>query len=251
MIELEVKGINVLYGVVRALIDFSLAVETGKIVVLLGPNGAGKSTFIRSVVGLVRVVKGEVLHRGVRIDILPVHEIARSGIALVPEGRRVFRNMSVVENLYVGGYQRTNREVQTRIDEIVAVFFPRLIERRRQIAGTMSGGEQQMLAIARALMSGPKLVLLDEPSLGLSPRMVKEVAAVVLRLNREKNVSMILVEQNTTLGFQLANYIYLVEGGRVRLEGTPGELSTSEEIVRAYIGTSSIATDTPQSPREM
>ncbi len=238
---IEVKNLSVSYGAIPALADVSMILEKGKIVVLLGPNGAGKSTFIKSVIGLKAINKGEIIHLGQRIDQLPVHQIASRGISLVPEGRRLFTNMSVIENLYLGGYRRPRGEVEAEIQKTVRIYFPRLIERRNQIAGTLSGGEQQMVAIARALMSGAELILFDEPSLGLSPLMVKEVAEVVLKVNEEKNVSIIMVEQNAHLGLQLADYVYLLDGGRVKMEGTQTELSKSEEIIRAYIGTAGTA----------
>lgn len=234
---IEVKTISVSYGAIPALVDISMVLEKGKIVVLLGPNGAGKSTFIKSVIGLKPINKGEIIHLGQRIDKLPVHQIAARGISLVPEGRRLFANMSVTENLYLGGYRRSKGEVDAEIQQTVRTYFPILIERRNQLAGTLSGGEQQMVAIARALMSGSELILFDEPSLGLSPFMVKEVAEVVLKVNQEKNVSIIMVEQNAHLGLQLADYVYLLDGGRVKMEGPKAELSKSEEIIRAYIGT--------------
>jgi branched-chain amino acid transport system ATP-binding protein len=244
MIELDVRKISLKYGAVPALTDVSITLEMGNIVVLLGPNGAGKSTFIKSVMGLVPISEGEIFHRGERIDKLPVHQIARLGIGLVPEGRRLFSNMSVIENLYVGGFLRTKKEIEIKLIETVQIYFPRLIERKRQIAGTLSGGEQQMLAIARALMSGAELILFDEPSLGLSPLMVKEVAGVICKLNQEKKVSIVMVEQNAHLGLQIANYVYLLDGGRVKMEGTSIELSESEEIIRAYIGTGRVAKST-------
>jgi branched-chain amino acid transport system ATP-binding protein len=237
VIILELKHVSLRYGAIPALTDVSITLEAGNIAVLLGPNGAGKSTFIKSIMGLAPISQGEIWYLEERLNGLPVHQIARRGIALVPEGRRVFSNMSVIENLYVGGYQQVRKEIESKLRETVQVYFPRLIERKRQIAGTLSGGEQQMLAIARALMSGPKLILLDEPSLGLSPLMVGEVGRVILRLNEEKKVSIIMVEQNARLGLRLAKYVYLLEGGRIRLEGTSAELSKSEEIIRAYIGT--------------
>jgi branched-chain amino acid transport system ATP-binding protein len=237
VIELEVKKISLRYGAVPALTDVSITLEPGKIIVLLGPNGAGKSTFIKSIMGLAPINNGEIWHRNERIDQLSVHQIARLGIGLVPEGRRVFSNMSVIENLYVGGFLRTKKEIETELIETVQIYFPRLIERKRQIAGTLSGGEQQMLAIARALMSGAELLLFDEPSLGLSPLMVKEVTEVIRKLNQEKKVSIIMVEQNAHLGLQLADYVYLLDGGRVKMEGTSTDLSKSEEIIHAYIGT--------------
>jgi branched-chain amino acid transport system ATP-binding protein len=233
---LEVKNISIKYGVAPALKDLSVNLDNESIVVILGPNGAGKSTFIKGVMGLVKISMGEIWHKGERIDHLPVHKIARRGISLVPEGRRIFANMSVLENLFLGGYQRGKNEIEEELEDTVKVYFPRLIERKRQVAGTLSGGEQQMLAIARALMSGAEIILLDEPSLGLAPIMVKEVAQVVKRLNEEKKVSIIMVEQNANLGFQIADYIYVIEGGEVRLEGTSEDLSKSEDIIHAYIG---------------
>jgi branched-chain amino acid transport system ATP-binding protein len=234
---IEVKNISVSYGKIPALNDVSVSLEKGKIVVLLGPNGAGKSTFIKSVIGLKSIHQGEIFHLGQRIDRLPVHQIASRGISLVPEGRRLFANMTVTENLFLGGYRRTRGEVMAEIQSTVRTYFPRLIERRSQVAGTLSGGEQQMVAVARALMSGADLILFDEPSLGLSPLMVKEVAQVILKVNREKGVSIIMVEQNARVGLQLADYVYLLDGGRVKMEGSKTELSKSEEIIRAYIGT--------------
>lgn len=236
MALLEVRNVSVSFGAVPVLTDISITLEAGKIVVLLGPNGAGKSTFVKSVIGLVQISNGEVYHRNERIDRLPVHQIARRAITYVPEGRGIFSNMSVIANLYVGGYQRTRNEIETEIVKTVGVYFPRLIERKNQNASTLSGGEQQMLAIARGLMSGAELILLDEPSLGLSPIMIREVAGVIRRLNIERKVSILMVEQNANLGFQLANYVYLLEGGRIRLEGTSAELSKKEEVIHAYIG---------------
>jgi len=240
MIILEVKNISVRFGAIPALTNVSITLEGGKLVVLLGPNGAGKSTFMKSIMGLVPTSEGTIWYRGKRLDNLPVHQIARRGVSLVPEGRRLFSNMSVIENLYVGGYQRVRKEIEEEIVGTVEVYFPRLIERKNQMAGTLSGGEQQMLAIARALMSGAELILLDEPSLGLSPLMVRELGKVILRLNEEKKVSIIMVEQNARLGIRLASYVYLLEGGRIRLEGTSAELSKSEAVIRAYIGTDTV-----------
>lgn len=237
MKELEVNNVSIRYATVPVLTEVSINLEAGKIVVILGPNGAGKSTFIKGIMGLKEISNGEIWHHGERIDRLSVHQIARRGISLVPEGRRLFSGMSVIENLYLGGYRRPKKEIEAELLRTVQIYFPRLIERKRQIASTLSGGEQQMLAIARALMSGAQLILFDEPSLGLSPLMVKEVGEVIRKLNQEKKVSIIMVEQNAHLGLQLANYVFLLDGGRVKLEGTSEELSKSEEIIRAYIGT--------------
>lgn len=232
----EVKQISVKYGSIPALTSISITCGFGEIVVILGPNGAGKSTLLKGIMGLVPVSEGEIWHKGERIDRLPVYQIARRGISLVPEGRRPFSNMSVIENLFVGGFQRPKEKIESELVETVQVYFPRLMERKKQIAGTLSGGEQQMLVIARALMSGAELILLDEPSLGLSPIMIREIIEVVLRLNREKKVSIIMVEQNAHLGLQLANSAYVLEGGRIVLEGVSSELLKSEKIIQAYIG---------------
>jgi len=237
---LEARGICVKYGAVPAVKDVSISIGEGQVVVILGPNGSGKSTFIKSVMGLVPIEEGEISYRGARIDGLSVYKIARCGIALVPEGRGVFADMSVIENLYLGGYRRNKKEIEADILEMVKLYFPRLMERKKQMAGTLSGGEQQMLAIARALMSGARLILLDEPSLGLSPLMVKEVTGVIRRLNKERGVTMLMVEQNAGLGLNLADYVYLLEGGCVRLKGTSQELLSSDDIVRAYIGTKTL-----------
>lgn len=237
MTIVEVKNVSVNYGAIPALTGVSMVLERGNIVVFLGPNGAGKSTFIKSIMGLKLINGGEIWHRGERIDRLSVHQIARRGISLVPEGRRLFSRMSVIENLYLGGYRREKKEIEAELLTTVQTYFPRLIERKNQIAGTLSGGEQQMLAIARALMSRAELILFDEPSLGLSPLMVKEVGEVIRKVNQEKKVSIIMVEQNAHLGLQLANYVYLLDSGRVKLEGTSAELSKTEEVIQAYIGT--------------
>jgi branched-chain amino acid transport system ATP-binding protein len=233
---LDARGVRVAYGAVVALRDVTVTVEQGQIVVLIGPNGAGKSTLIRSILALVPAIGGEVWFRGKCLNGLGVHQRARRGISLVPEGRRVFPNLSVLENLYVGGDRRSRREVEKELEESVRVYFPRLLERRRQLAGTLSGGEQQMLAIARAIMSGAGLMLMDEPSLGLSPLMVSEVKEVAVKLNREKGLSILMVEQNARLGLEMADYIYLLDGGEVRLEGPSAVVSKSEEVIRSYIG---------------
>jgi branched-chain amino acid transport system ATP-binding protein len=243
MKELEVNSICVRYAAVPALTDVSISLEAGKVIVILGPNGAGKSTFIKSIIGLKPINEGKILHHGEHIERLSVHQIARRGISLVPEGRRVFSGMSVIENLYLGGFGRPKREVEADLSKTVQIYFPRLIERKKQIAGTLSGGEQQMLAIARALMSRAKLILFDEPSLGLSPLMIREVGEIIHKLNEEEKLSIIMVEQNAHLGLQLADFVYLLDGGRVKLQGTKEELSKSEEIIRTYIGTGRGARD--------
>lgn len=232
----EVRQISVKYGSVPALNSVSITCDFGRIVVILGPNGAGKSTLLKAIMGLVPVSEGEIWHKDQRIDGLAVYQIARCGISLVPEGRRPFSNMSVMENLFVGGFQRSQEKIESELVETVQVYFPRLMERKRQLAGTLSGGEQQMLVIARALMSGAELILLDEPSLGLSPIMIQEIIEVILRLNKDKKVSIIMVEQNAHLGLQLANFAYVLEGGRIVLEGVSSELLKSEKIIQAYIG---------------
>jgi branched-chain amino acid transport system ATP-binding protein len=240
---LEINNVSVSYGAAPALLDISIALEDGGITVLLGPNGAGKSTLIKSIMGLIHINKGEIYYQGKRIDGLTVNQIARRGVAIVPEGREVFADMSVIENLYLGGYRRTKKQIEAELANTIDIYFPRLRERRHQMAGTLSGGEQQMLAIARAVMSGAEMMLLDEPSLGLSPVMVTEVRDIILKINKEKKVSIMMVEQNARLGIKLASYVYLLEGGRIRLEGTCEEISKSEQIIKAYIGTSRVRND--------
>ncbi|MEJ5330813.1 MAG: ABC transporter ATP-binding protein [Desulfobaccales bacterium] len=234
MHSLEAQDLHIHYGPIRAVAGVSFTVPAGSLVALLGANGAGKSTIIRAVAGLIPVAAGRILLSGEEIQGLPPHEIVRRGVAVCPEGRRVFRNLTVQENLLLGGWTRERREQEDTLAHIYRLF-PRLAERRRQRAGTLSGGEQQMLALGRALMSRPRLLLLDEPSLGLAPLLVREVFKVVARL-KETGVSILLVEQNAAAALELADYAYILENGRLTLEGKGTDLLTNDHLRRAYLG---------------
>jgi len=235
---LEILNLKVAYGAIQALDGVNLGVPQGALVALLGANGSGKTTTIRAITGLVARQAGRVLLEGRDLQGLPPHEVVRRGVAVVPEGRRIFANLSVHENLLLGGYSRrefSSRESRRRdLDEIYRTF-PRLAERESQPAGTLSGGEQQMLALGRALMSRPRLLLLDEPSLGLAPLLVKEVFNIVRRLNQQ-GVTILLVEQNAAAALKIAGYGYVLETGRVVLEGPGAELLEHPRLKDAYLG---------------
>ena len=232
---LRLNDLGVHYGRVLALEGVSLEVEQGTVVVLIGPNGAGKSTALRTVSGLTRPSHGQIWFAGERIDGMRPQSIVRLGIAHVPEGRRVFPSMTVYENLKMGAYARRDREAIG--PDLARIFesFPRLKERARQQAGSLSGGEQQMLAIARALMSRAHLLLMDEPSLGLSPLMVRAMADIILRINRD-GTSVLLVEQNARMALSLAHYGYVLETGRIMLQGDGQRLQSDERVRKAYFG---------------
>jgi branched-chain amino acid transport system ATP-binding protein len=235
---LKVEGLQVSYGAVRAVDSVSFTVPRGSLVALLGANGAGKTTVIRAVAGLAPLQAGRILFQGEEIQGLLPHEIVRRGVAVCPEGRRVFANLTVLENLRLGGHvRRDRRELESDLQHLFATF-PRLAERRRQRAGTLSGGEQQMLALGRALMSRPQLLLLDEPSLGLAPLLVREVFKVVRRL-RQQGVTVLLVEQNAFAALEIADYGYILENGRLVLDGTGVALLADEQLKRAYLGNGS------------
>jgi branched-chain amino acid transport system ATP-binding protein len=232
---LDVRDLHVHYQKVAALKGVSLQVPSGGIVTIIGANGAGKSTTLRAISGLVRPSNGEIHFNGERIDHLPPEQIVGRGIAHVPEGRRVFPDLSVEENLRIGAFLRSDK---TRIEsDLDGVFhrFPRLKERRTQWARTLSGGEQQMVAIGRALMSGPKLLLLDEPSMGLSPVMVQEISRIIADIV-ETGVPVVLVEQNAGLALRLASYAYVLEIGSVAVKGRSADLKTNDHVRRAYLG---------------
>lgn len=230
---LEVKNLNVSYGGIKAVKDISFSVETGEIVTLIGANGAGKSSTLRSIVGLVKPESGEITFGEKAIASLPTDQIVGEGITLVPEGRRVFSDLTVLENLKIGAYMRKD----SLEEDIKWVYdlFPRLKERSWQLAGTLSGGEQQMLAIGRALMSRPKLIMMDEPSLGLAPIIVQGVFEIIREINKQ-GMTILLVEQNANMALKAAHRAYVMETGRITLSGTGKELSENEEVKAAYLG---------------
>lgn len=232
---LQINKLNVFYGVIQALHDVSLEVRAGEIVTLIGSNGAGKSTALMSLSGIVKPRSGTVTFEEKRLNDMPPHERVVAGVVQSPEGRRVFAEMSVAENLELGSYAR--RDKANLKGELDGVFemFPRLKERRHQAAGTLSGGEQQMLAIGRALMSKPKLLLLDEPSLGLAPLLVKEIFSNLKKI-RARGVTILLVEQNAHLALEIADRAYVLETGRVILEGNAKEIAANPRVKEAYLG---------------
>ena len=232
---LEVRDVVAAYGQIEALKGVSLTAEEGRITCLLGPNGAGKTTLMMTVAGVLKPKRGSVLFDGADMAGWPASRIVARGLALVPENRLVFPQMTVVDNLRAGAFHR--RDARAIADDIERMFarFPRLKERAEQLAGTLSGGEQQMLAVARALMSRPKLLLMDEPSLGLAPLVVEEIFRIVAELNGE-GVTILLVEQNAHMALKVAHRFYLIEQGRVTFEGAPGALAEDEVIRRAYLG---------------
>lgn len=232
---LSVKGMNVYYGKVAALRDVSFEIPEGAIVTLIGSNGAGKSTILKAISGLVRSVSGEIVFAGKRIDRLLTQDIVRLGIGHVPEGRRLFPTMSVMENLAMGAYLRTRGMRVDKDLEQVFEYFPILKKRRTQRAGSLSGGEQQMLAIGRALMSSPKLLLLDEPSIGLSPLMSQTIGTIVQTIN-EEGVSILLVEQNARMALKVADVGYVLETGNLVLQGDAEALMRDEAVKKAYLG---------------
>lgn len=232
---LKIKELCINYGGIQALQSINLSVNMGEVVTLIGSNGAGKSTTLRAISRLINIRSGNIIYNGRSINRRQAHEVVRLGIAHSPEGRRVLARMSVLDNLKLGAYIRSNsKEVN---DDIQRQFklFPRLAERHDQLAGTLSGGEQQMLAIARALMSKPKLLLLDEPSLGLAPAIVREIFTIIQNL-RTTGVTILLVEQNARLALQIANRAYVLEAGRITLSGPASDLLNEEVIRKAYLG---------------
>lgn len=232
---LVVEGVYTAYDKADVLEDVSLRVETGKITCLLGSNGSGKTTLIRSVLGLTRPNRGRIRFNGVELTGLATHKVIATGIASIPEGRQVFPKLTVEENLRLGGYQEPSAEVLARRLDEVYETFPRLLERKGQIAGTMSGGEQAMVSIGRGLMSAPRLLMLDEPSLGLSPILVKENFNIIRRIN-ERGITVFLVEQNVRQTLAISDFGYVLSKGRVIASGTPEELGRTEEVHRAYFG---------------
>ena len=232
---LKVEDINVYYGAIHAIKGISLEVNDGEIVALIGSNGAGKSTTLRTISGLMKPKTGRIMYDGEDITGVPAHKIVGKGLCQVPEGRHVFANMTVLENLELGAYLRTDKEGIAKDMEMVFEKFPRLLERKNQLSGTLSGGEQQMLAMARALMSRPKLLLLDEPSMGLAPLLIKEIFNIIKEINAS-GTTVLLVEQNANMALSIADKAYVLETGRITLSGTAAELASSEEVRKAYLG---------------
>ena len=232
---LKVEGINVYYGAIHAIKDISFQVNQGEIVTLIGANGAGKTTTLQTVSGLLRSKTGSILFDGQDINTVSADKLVGRGLAQVPEGRRVFLQMSVEENLEMGAYTQPPRQSVPRDLEMVYDLFPRLKERRSQVAGTLSGGEQQMLAMGRALMSHPKLLMLDEPSMGLAPILVEQIFDIIKDLN-QKGSTILLVEQNAQMALSVAHRGYVMETGKIVATGTGAELIESPEIKRAYLG---------------
>ena len=233
---LSVKNINVFYGSIHAIKDVSFHVNEGEIVTLIGANGAGKTTTMHAISGLLKLRSGEIDYCGQTISKMEPHKIIRLGLAQVPEGRRVFSGLTVQQNLQMGAYTRRDGKEAIQNDfDMVFDLLPRLKERRNQPAGTLSGGEQQMLAMGRALMCKPKMLLLDEPSMGLSPLLVKEIFKIIRQVNRN-GVTVLLVEQNAKMALEIANRAYVLETGKIKMEGEAQELANNIEVRKAYLG---------------
>lgn len=235
MALLEVKDIKVYYGMIQALKGISFSVNEGEVIALIGANGAGKTTTLHTVTGLLRAKSGQIIYDGQDITKVPAHKIVTMGMAHVPEGRRVFSNMTVLQNLKMGAFTRSDKdEIEDSIQNVYK-RFPRLQERQNQTAGTLSGGEQQMLAMGRALMSKPKIILMDEPSMGLSPIFVNEIFDIIKEVS-ESGTTVLLVEQNAKKALTIADRAYVLETGRITLEGKASDLLNNESVQKAYLG---------------
>lgn len=234
---LRIKDLVVSYGGIEALKGIDMQVEKGKIVTIVGANGAGKSTILRTVVGLVKKKEGNIEYKGESLTSIKTQYLSSKGLTLVPEGRRIFSNLTVKENLYLGAYARKDKDEIEKDIKWVYELFPILKERQWQLGGTLSGGEQQMLAVGRALMSKPELLMMDEPSLGLAPLIVKDIFSIIKEINK-KEVTILLVEQNANLALKIADYGYVLETGTIAMEGTGEDLLSNEDIKKAYLGES-------------
>ena len=235
MAMLEVKDLHVYYGLIQAIKGVSFEVNEGEVIALIGANGAGKTTILHTITGLLQPKEGSVLFEGTDITKIPSHKIVSMGMAHVPEGRRVFANLSVYQNLKMGAYTRKDKkEIEEKL-EMVYQHFPRLQERKNQLAGTLSGGEQQMLAMGRALMSNPKMILMDEPSMGLSPLLVKEVFSII-EYCHECGITILLVEQNAKMALGIADRAYVLETGKITMSGDAKEMMEDEAVKKAYLG---------------
>ncbi|MBZ9633776.1 ABC transporter ATP-binding protein [Clostridium sp. FP1] len=232
---LELIDVNIYYGAIHALKGISLKVLEGEIVTLIGANGAGKTTALKTISGVLRPKSGKVLFKGNEIQKINAEKLVGLGISHVPEGRRVFMNMSIMENLEMGAYSRKDKSEIKKDYEKIFQTFPRLLERKNQMAGTLSGGEQQMLAIGRALMARPKLLLLDEPSMGLAPLMVKQIFSIIKDIN-EKGTTILLIEQNATMALKIAERAYVIQNGCIQMTGNAQELLNDDSIKTAYLG---------------
>ena len=235
MSMLEVKDLQVYYGVIQALKGISFEVEQGDVVALIGANGAGKTTTLHTITGLLPSKAGNITFEGTDITHVPGYKLVSMGIAHVPEGRRVFASLTVLQNLKMGAYTRNDKKEIEDTIEMIYKRFPRLKERKNQLAGTLSGGEQQMLAMGRALMSHPKTILMDEPSMGLSPKLVKEIFSIIRKLH-EQGITILLVEQNAKMALSIADRAYVLETGRITMEGDAKELLNNEQVRKAYLG---------------
>ena len=233
---LEVNDLNVYYGGIHAIKNISFEIKKGEIVSLIGANGAGKTSTLHAISGLIPIKAGEISLNGMNVTNIEAHKLVTQGMAHVLEGRRIFTELTVLENLEMGAYTRNDyTQIKEDMEEMFKLF-PRLAERKKQLAGTMSGGEQQMLAMARALMSKPSLLLLDEPSMGLAPLFVQEIFKIIEKVNKEQGVTVLLVEQNANMALSIADRGYVLETGQIILEGTGKELITNPEIKKAYLG---------------
>ena len=232
---LEIKNVDVSYGDIQALWDVSLTAKDEEIVALVGSNGAGKTTVLKTITGLLKPIKGSITIYGVRSDTIPAHKVVDLGVSLVPEGRRLFRDMTVLENLEIGGYVGRARSAKNENLRWISGVFPILEQRLHQLAGTLSGGEQQMLAIARGLMSDPKTLLVDELSLGLAPLIVKNIYKTLKEINTARKMTVLVVEQNVRLALEIGDRAYILENGRISGEGRGSDLLNSEQVKKAYL----------------
>lgn len=233
---LEIKDLKVNYGVVPALKGINIYVDEGEVVALIGPNGAGKTTTLHAISGITKIADGNIIYSGKDIVKVPSYKVVKEGISQVPEGRGIFPDLTVEDNIKLGAYLRKDKEGIIKDMEWVYGLFPRLNERKNQLGGTLSGGEQQMLAIARALMSKPKILLLDEPSMGLAPIIVEEIFKIIKRINRDFNTTILIVEQNAQMALAVANRAYVIEVGEIVQEGLAAELREDDSIKKAYLG---------------
>jgi branched-chain amino acid transport system ATP-binding protein len=233
---LEVKNLVVNYGVITALQGVSLTVKQGDIVTLIGANGAGKTTTLRTISGLLKARSGEIIYQGRNITNLPPHQLVKLGVAHVPEGRMVFANLTVLENLRMGAYLVRDKAAIVRELDYVFSIFPRLKEREKQVSGTLSGGEQQMLAIGRALMSKPRFLMLDEPSLGIAPLLVQKIFEKIVEINRQQGITILVVEQNANLALEISSHGYVLETGRILLSDGSAALRKNPQVQSAYLG---------------